>query len=96
MTAARLPGLSQAFDTLVATGAVVKIGDDVYRAAQIAAARAKLEEAARDGTPITPASLRDALGTSRKYVVPMLEWFDAVGVTVRAGEARALRERARR
>jgi selenocysteine-specific elongation factor len=95
MAAARIPGLSQAFDTLVATGAVVKIGDGVYRAAQIVGARAKLEESARGGAPITPATLRDALGTSRKYVVPMLEWFDAVGVTVRDGDARALRERAR-
>jgi selenocysteine-specific elongation factor len=95
MSAARIPGLSQAFDTLVATGTIVKIGDGVYRSAQIAAARAKLEEAGRGGAPITPATLRDALGTSRKYVVPMLEWFDAVGVTVRDGDARALRERAR-
>jgi selenocysteine-specific elongation factor len=34
---------------------------------------------------------RDILGTSRKYVVPLLEYFDARGVTKREGDARTLR-----
>ena len=29
---------------------------------------------------------RDILGTSRKYVVPLLEYFDARGVTKREGD----------
>ncbi len=92
MKSAAVTGLTQAFETLLASGALVKIGDDVYRSAQIGEARRRLEESVRRGIPLTPASLRDALGTSRKYVVPMLEWFDAVGVTVRSGDARVLRE----
>ncbi len=90
---ARIAGLSQAFDTLVATGTLVKVGTDVYRGRQIAEIRRRLEEAIRRDGPITMARFRDAVGTSRKYAVPLMEWFDATGVTVRDGDLRALRER---
>jgi selenocysteine-specific elongation factor len=36
-------------------------------------------------------SFRQALGTSRKYAVPILEHFDATGVTKRQGDVRVLR-----
>jgi selenocysteine-specific elongation factor len=41
---------------------------------------------------ITPAALRDRLGISRKFLIPLLEWADAKGITVRAGEGRTLRK----
>jgi selenocysteine-specific elongation factor len=37
--------------------------------------------------------LRESLGTSRKYAVPLMEWFDQRGVTRRDGDVRFLRER---
>ncbi len=43
---------------------------------------------------ITPAALRDATGASRKFIIPLLEWSDRRGVTVRVGEARRLGPRA--
>ncbi len=88
---ARITGLSQAFDTLVATGTLVKVGTDVYQGRQIAEIRRRLEDAIRRDGPITMARFRDAVGTSRKYAVPLMEWFDATGVTVRDGDLRALR-----
>jgi selenocysteine-specific elongation factor len=91
---ARVPGLSQAFDALLASGALVKVGDDVYRGTQIAEIRTRLEAAIRREGPITLARFRDAVGTTRKYAVPLMEWFDATGVTVRDGDLRALRGRA--
>lgn len=87
----RIAGLSQAFDTLVATGALVKVGADVYRGTQIDEIRGRLEAAIRSHGPITMARFRDAVGTSRKYAVPLMEWFDATGVTVRDGDVRTLR-----
>ncbi|MEO7038807.1 MAG: selenocysteine-specific translation elongation factor [Candidatus Elarobacter sp.] len=87
----RITGLPQAFDTLVATGALVKVGADVYRGTQIGEIRGRLEAAIRRDGPITMARFRDAVGTSRKYAVPLMEWFDATGVTVRDGDVRALR-----
>jgi selenocysteine-specific elongation factor len=40
---------------------------------------------------ISPAQVRDRLGISRKYLIPLLEWADDRGITVRVGEARELR-----
>jgi selenocysteine-specific elongation factor len=50
-----------------------------------------LETAIRRDGPITMARFRDAVGTTRKHAVPLMEWFDATGVTVRDGDVRALR-----
>jgi selenocysteine-specific elongation factor len=38
------------------------------------------------------AEFRDLIGTSRKYAVPLLEWFDAAGITLRNGDVRVLRQ----
>ena len=46
----------------------------------------------RDGE-VTIATLRDALGTSRKYAQAYLEHFDATHVTLRRGDAHVLRRR---
>jgi selenocysteine-specific elongation factor len=40
--------------------------------------------------PVTPASLRDRLGISRKYLIPLLEWADRSGITRRVGDTRVL------
>lgn len=88
---ARTKGLEQAFDMLLVTGELVKIGAHVYRRAQIDEIRRRLDAALGRGGTITPAQFRDALGTTRKYALPLLEWFDATGVTVRDGDIRRLR-----
>ena len=36
-------------------------------------------------------SLRDQLGTTRKWIIPLLEHFDAIGVTLRQGANRVLK-----
>jgi selenocysteine-specific elongation factor len=51
---------------------------------------AVLAELGRVG-PIAPADLRDRLGISRKFMIPLLEWADAMGITERVGDARRLR-----
>jgi selenocysteine-specific elongation factor len=40
---------------------------------------------------IVPAEIRDRLGITRKYLIPLLEWADGKGITVRVGEGRRLR-----
>jgi selenocysteine-specific elongation factor len=88
---AKIAGLAQAFDTLQINGALVKVSDAVYRGDQIAAIRAKLEAALRRDKQLTMAEFRDLIGTTRKFAVPLLEWFDATGVTIRSGDVRLLR-----
>jgi selenocysteine-specific elongation factor len=41
--------------------------------------------------PIVPGQVRDRLGISRKYLIPLLEWADGKGITVREGEGRRLK-----
>lgn len=43
------------------------------------------------GDDFTVAQFRDAAGLSRKYVVPILEWSDREGLTVRRGDLRRIR-----
>lgn len=40
----------------------------------------------------TVADVRDELGTTRKYIVPLMEHLDASGVTIRTGNIRRLRD----
>ena len=44
--------------------------------------------------PATVSELRQALSTSRRIVVPLLEYLDRTFVTLRQGDRRALRRRA--
>ncbi len=89
---ADLPGANIAFETLLARGVFVKVGDSLYRGSQIAKIRGRLEEFFRRHDRMTAAEFRDLLGTSRKYAVPLLEWLDVRGITLRSGDQRTLRK----
>ena len=43
------------------------------------------------GGEVTVGRLREALGLSRKFLIPLLEWSDRQGLTVRSGDTRRLR-----
>jgi selenocysteine-specific elongation factor len=65
----------------VRSGQLVRIADGVYLAPGIAdVARARLATVAQ---PFTLSQARQAWGTSRRVAVPLAEWLDAQGVTVR-------------
>jgi selenocysteine-specific elongation factor len=75
--------------TMIDTGMVVKRGAVVFSADAVSRAAvvvAGLLEENPGGVPLTV--IRQALGTTRKYAVPLLEHFDATGVTRRRGELR--------
>ena len=48
----QLLGISKAFDTMLARGAFVKVGDDLYRGSQIAEIRARVETHLRERTSV--------------------------------------------
>ncbi len=59
-------------------------------------ARATVAEAIRSaGGQATASSLREALGLSRKYALPLLEHFDRVGFTVRSADEQSARRLAK-
>jgi selenocysteine-specific elongation factor len=86
-------GVRRSFDTMLERGMLVKVGDDLYRGAQIARIVNRVETHLRERGQMTAAEFRDLLGTSRKYAVPLLEWLDAHGVTIRSGDLRTLRKK---
>lgn len=87
-----LAGISKAFETMLARGQFVKVGDDLYLGSQISRIIGRVEADLRERSRMTMADFRDLLGTSRKYAVPLLEWLDAHGVTIRDGDYRTLRK----
>ncbi len=72
---------------------LVHVGPDVYLDFEVAAGlRARVADRLADGSSLTMAELRDLLGTTRKYAVPIGEYLDRIGLTRREGDARRLRE----
>ncbi|MFN2490607.1 MAG: selenocysteine-specific translation elongation factor [Actinomycetota bacterium] len=75
---------------LVASGSLVKIGDFYLTSGRAAEARRRVRARIESDGPVTVAGIRDLLGTSRKYAVPLCEWLDATGATRRQGDLRTL------
>ncbi|MCA1834522.1 MAG: selenocysteine-specific translation elongation factor [Actinobacteria bacterium] len=77
-------------DAAARDGHIVRISPDlVLTAAFVERAEATLR--ARGAEGITVSAFREAVGTSRKYAVPLLEYFDQRGVTRRQGDLRFVR-----
>jgi selenocysteine-specific elongation factor len=53
---------------------------------------ARLKGSLEPGKVYAPGQLRDVLGSSRKFLIPFLEFCDRSGVTERKGEGRVLRQ----
>jgi selenocysteine-specific elongation factor len=72
-------------------GRLVRIAPDlVLTSEMLERAIAVAHEHASEG--MTVSALREALGTSRKYAVPLAEYLDATGVTKRVGDLRFPRD----
>jgi len=76
---------------LIREGAVEQVDRERVASKQaLDAFRRALEAALQELGAATPAQLRDRLGLTRKYLIPLLEWADRRGITQRAGDARTL------
>ncbi len=72
--------------------AVVRVATDLYFLGDcVDKVKGALYKYLSEKSEITPASFRDLLGSSRKYTIPLLEYFDREGITVRIGDARRLK-----
>ena len=75
----------------MARGQVEAVERDRYYAREaLEQFTAVLNELGQQGE-IVPAAIRDRLGITRKYLIPLLEWADGKGITVRVGEGRRLK-----
>jgi len=83
----------RALRKLADDGEIVRVASDLHFSREaLDEARRRIEEHLRSRPEgATAAGLRDALGVSRKYAIPLLEYFDAGGLTKREGDVRVLR-----
>ncbi len=82
----------RALKFLIDSGEVVEISAElVMSAAAVAQATAQVKAFVTKNGPATVSDLRQSLGTSRRVVVPFLEYLDRTFVTVRQGDKRGLR-----
>ena len=73
---------------LLRDGVVVDVDGVVFSAAALDRARARVVDALRARGQLTVADIRDLLGSTRKYVIPIVGWLDRNGVTRRRGDDR--------
>ena len=77
---------------LLDQGRAVRLKENiVFHRSNLAKAESLLVEHLRQHREITPIEFKDLLGISRKYAIPMLEYFDSQKITMRVGDKRILR-----
>jgi selenocysteine-specific elongation factor len=71
---------------------VVRVSRELYFLADaVAGVKSAIHEYLLERNELTPAGFRDLLGTSRKYTIPLLEYLDREGITIRVGDVRRLK-----
>jgi selenocysteine-specific elongation factor len=84
--------LRDLFDVCVAEGHLIHVAGDVYLHSDAVAEMRRLvtDRLSGGGPGLTVAEIRDLLGTTRKYAVPLCEYLDRSGLTRREGDLRLL------
>jgi selenocysteine-specific elongation factor len=91
---ARPEDVRAALESLCDAGRLVHVGDGLHLArAHYDAAREAIVENCRAHGHLEIPALRDRLATTRKFLIPLLEHFDAQGLTIRQASNRILRRR---
>ncbi len=81
-------------NVMLKEGSLIKINEDLYFHKEVLT---RLREdykslLVRDGKA-TPASMKELTSLSRKFIIPLMEYFDITKLTIRAGDHRILREK---
>ncbi|HET9800572.1 MAG TPA: SelB C-terminal domain-containing protein, partial [Chthoniobacterales bacterium] len=83
----------QALRFLIENGEIVDISDEVVLLQDnVDKMQAAISDFISNNGPATASQLREKLGTSRRVIIPFLEYLDRAGVTVRTGDLRKLRD----
>ncbi len=89
------PDREQAMDLLalmMEQGKLVRVAEFVVHPETIERAKRLARQLCEQHGSFTASQFREAANTTRKYAVPLLEFLDHLGVTVRRGDARVMRE----
>ena len=78
---------------LVNEGIIIKVKEDLFfHSEAINALKNKLVKFLEDQAEITTPQFKEMTGVSRKFVIPLAEYFDSSNVTLRVGDVRKLRK----
>jgi selenocysteine-specific elongation factor len=77
---------------LVRTGAVLRVKDLHFDPKEVDGLREKLVSFLSTRGEITVPEFKEMTGLTRKYLIPLLEYFDLTRVTLRVGDKRVLRK----
>ncbi len=79
---------------MVKDGILLKVKEDLYfHKSAVEALEEKLVDFLKSHGEITTPQFKEMTGASRKYTIPLIEYFDGSQVTVRVGDSRVLRKR---
>lgn len=77
---------------LLENGAIVEVAREiVFHRLALEKAKGLILQVIKAKGELIAADFRDSLGTSRKYIIPLLEYFDQIGLTSRHGNIRVLK-----
>ena len=72
----------------IEAGEITRVEDGIFYTSEQIAALQEQVLAFAAGKPFAAAQFRDAMGTTRKYAIPLLEYFDRIRFTTRVGDQR--------
>ena len=78
---------------LVEEGSIIKTKEDLYfHAEAVNNLKKRLVDFLLTHEEITTPQFKEMTGTTRKYLIPLIEYFDSKNVTIRVGDVRKLRK----
>jgi selenocysteine-specific elongation factor len=84
--------LQSIFEHLVHEGVLVKIKSGIYiHRVPLEQLKEKLVSYLKKNKEITTSQFKEMTNASRKYTIPLIEYFDQIKLTIRLGEKRVLR-----
>ena len=85
--------VAQLLALAAANGDLVELTSELYVHAEVErGVRQQLRDALAQSDGLTMSEIREILETTRKYAVPICEYFDRIGFTKRRGDVRILAE----
>jgi len=81
-------------EIMVKDGTLIKVKEDLYfHKKAVEELKRGLVDFIKEKGEITTPELKELTGVSRKYTIPLIEYFDKIQLTVRIGDKRILRKR---
>jgi len=85
---------AEVLEVMVKEGDILKVKEDLYfHRKAIDGIKSELIAFLKNNGEITTPQFKEMTGASRKYTIPLIEYFDRTQVTVRVGDTRVLRKK---